>query len=141
MSFVRIDLDAPIVPNESAAGVRIGDDARNIVQHAGLTYVEDPPHRLLRYPMGSVILWVMAGCVTQIGVVLGYRGMINGRIGLGATITDVERELGAVIEDDEDNLIVPSVPGWCFETEQWHGDELQANKLARIVSIFVFRKG
>jgi len=135
-----INLDAPIVPNHSAGGIRLNDEACSIVRSAGLAYVEDPPHRIRKYPLGSVILWAKAGLVKQIGVVQGYRGMINGRIALGATIADVERELGTVIEDDEDNLVVPSFPGWGFETEEWSGHELQANKHARIVAIFVFRE-
>jgi len=56
-SDFRIDRDAPIVPAESAAGVRLDDQACYVVQGAGLTYVEDPPHRVRRYPLGCLALW------------------------------------------------------------------------------------
>jgi hypothetical protein len=42
-------------------------------------------------------------------------------------------------EDEEDNLAVPSSPGWCFETEEWKWPQtVNSNGNAQIVSIFVF---
>lgn len=44
-----------------------------------------------------------------------------------------------VVEDEYDNLVVPSRPGWSFETEAWiHGREFHSNREAVIVEIFVF---
>ena len=133
------DLDAPIVPGEAAAGVRVGDEARDIVESTGLPLLEDPPDRMRVYTFGSVLLWVKGARVQQIGVVQRYRGRIQDKIGLGSTIAEVESALGTVIEDDEDYLVVPAVPGWSFETEQWSSDdELQQNRFARIQGIYVF---
>lgn len=132
------DLDAPIVPNESAAGVRIGEDARSVVERAGSKFIDDPADLVRSYNFGSVILWARAARVHQVGVLRAYRGKVQNQIGLGSTIGDVERAFGNVIEDDDDNLVVPSLPGWCFETEEWmFGDEVHQNRSARIVAIYV----
>ena len=139
--IVSPDLDAPIVPNESAAGIQIGADAREIVERASLTFTFDPPDKSRSYSVGVVLLWVRAGTIHQIGVIGGYRGRIDGRIGIGSTIADVEDAFGRVLEDDEDNLVVSSLPGWCFETEPWvDGDDLRQNRFARITAIYVFRR-
>src|SRR6185437_9095357 len=73
-----------------------------------------------RHDLGVVKLWTKNGLITQIGVHSGYLGVLENRVRIGSTIAEVEECFGcSVEEDEEDNLIVPNSPGWCFETEEW----------------------
>jgi hypothetical protein len=78
--------------------------------------------------------------IIQIGVYSGYRGVLQPGIRVGATISEVEQSFGCSVEqDEEDNLVVPTSPGWCFETEEWKSPQtVSNNRDARIVSIFIF---
>lgn len=78
--------------------------------------------------------------IVQVGLCSGYRGELQASIGVGSTISDVEKAFGrSVQEDEEDNLVVPNSPGWCFETEEWRNPQtVSNNRDARIISIFVF---
>ena len=58
----------------------------------------------------------------QIMVHDGYRGKLMGKIGLGSTIADIERHIGAVEEDEEDNLVIRDFPGLFFEIEGYFPD-------------------
>src|SRR5260221_11415623 len=62
------------------------------------------------------------GRVEQIVVHDGYRGKLMGKIGLGSTIADIERYIGAVEEDEEDNLVIRDFPGLVFEIEGYFPD-------------------
>lgn len=64
--------------------------------------------------------------------------MLAEGVGIGSSIADVERLIGEVEEDTEDNLIVVGYPGWCFETEKWLGHRIDDNRSARIISICVY---
>jgi hypothetical protein len=93
-----------------------------------------------KHDLGSVNVWAKDGVIIQVGVYSGYRGVLQPRIRIGSTISDVEDSFGcSVQEDEEDNLVVPNSPGWCFETEAWKNPKTVGNnRNARIVSIFVF---
>jgi hypothetical protein len=134
-----LDLDAPIVPGLSAAGIRVGTLLEQVLATAAPDEVVDLDG-CIRYTFGPVSIWAKGGRVDQIGVFAGYRGRLEGSVAIGSTIADVEGVFAAaVIEDDEDNLVVAGVPGWCFETETWTargGPELNAQ--ARVNAIFVF---
>lgn len=107
------DLDAPIIPGVSAGGVSIGDAAREIVERAGGTFTAS----CVKYPFGAVTLWVRGGRVTQVGVGDGYRGKIAGTpIGVGSLVSELEEAIGYATQDEFDDLIVPRMPGFCFET-------------------------
>jgi hypothetical protein len=131
-----LDLSAPIMPEQSAAGIAIGDAAEVL------------PAPLARRPLssgerldyGPVLVWLQDGKVSQVAVREGYMGTLAGDIRIGSSLADVERVFGAVAEDDEDNLIVPSRPGCCFETEEWRGPRLGDNIQARITEIFVYKQ-
>jgi hypothetical protein len=134
-----INLDAPIVPGKSAAGVLVGraisellatDDAQSITK----------PSSVEKHDFGTVKAWAKDGEIIQVGVYSGYRGVLPTGIRVGSTISDVEESFGcSVQEDEEDNLVVPNSPGWCFETEEWKSPQtLSNNRNARIVSIYVF---
>ena len=123
----------------SAAGVFIGSDVRMLlaqVKPISTTKLSD----CLRHDFGSVSVWSKGNMIDQIGVFDGYQGALHGRIRVGSTIADMEEVFGAQVEEDEeDKLIVPGSPGWCFETESWSENQIVAeNRHARITEICVF---
>ena len=75
-----------------------------------------------RYRSAMVDIGVIKGKVEQIVVHDGYRGKLMGKIGLGSTIADIERHIGAVEEDEEDNLVIRDFPGLVFEIEGYFPD-------------------
>jgi hypothetical protein len=133
-----LNLTAPIVPGVSAAGIQIGE-------RVDLLLAQRCPDRqielrgVVRLEFGPIHLWVEGERVTQIGVSFGYEGTLAGAIRIGSTIGEVAALLGPVEEDDEDNLVVGALPGWCFETEQWLRDgEPEENADSRIDEIYIF---
>ena len=134
-----IDLDAPIVPGKSAAGVLVGSLINEVLAgahpHSTTKLVSGEKHDL-----GTVKVWAKDGVVIQVGVFSGYRGMLQPGIRIGSTISEVQDSFGcSVQEDEEDTLVVATSPGWCFETEEWRNPRtVDNNRDARIVSIFVF---
>jgi len=133
-----LNLNAPIIPGQSAAGVRLGQTIDEIVattQPTATIQLHDSSKLCFEY----VNLWVKGNRVTQIGVSGKYQGTINGSVGIGSSIRDIQNTLGQVVEDEEDNLTVPSISGWCFETEQWQErKELARNLDARVTEILVY---
>jgi hypothetical protein len=93
-----------------------------------------------KHDLRAVKVWAKDGLIIQIGVYSGYRGVLQPGIRVGSTISQVEDSFGCSIqEDEEDNLVVPNSPGWCFETEEWKSPQtVSNNRNARIVTIFVF---
>jgi hypothetical protein len=134
------DLSAPIIPGHSAAGVAMGVSAAPYIGGATkptTTTLLSPGH--VRYGFGSVALWVRDGRVAQIGVSQGYSGLLQGGIGIGSMIADIHALLGSVGEDDDDNLVVVGIVGWCFETEEWlSGRRPKENPSVRVTEIYVF---
>ncbi|MCL4267589.1 MAG: hypothetical protein KJ069_30735 [Anaerolineae bacterium] len=133
------NLDAPIVPGKSAAGVFIGDSIENILLQVKPFTITDWSQGK-RYQFGSVNLWVNnEGKIKQIGLYSGYTGKIAKLIGIGSKITDVIASLGVVVEDEEDNLIVQGLPGWCFESSEWRSPQYtMPDPSASIIEIFIF---
>ena len=134
-----IDVDAPIVPGKSAAGVLIGSAVRELLATVDAQSTTKLPE-VEEYDFGTVKVWTRDGVIDQVGVYSGYRGVLQPGIRLGSTIADVEESFGcSVQEDEEDNLVVPNSPGWCFETEGWKRPQtVRDNRYARIMAIFVF---
>ncbi len=91
-----------------------------------------------KHDFGPVKVWANDGVIIQVGVYFGYRGALQDAIRVGSTLSDVEDCLGcSVQEDEDDNLVVPNSPGWCFETEEWKSPKtVSDNRGARIASIF-----
>lgn len=138
-----LDFDAPIEPGKAAAGVALGDRMERLGEvgdsrRRGL-------HGLYEFTVvGPVCVWAKGGVIDQIGVRGGYTGRIEGTaVGIGATIQQVAEEIGPVVEDDEDNLIVADLLGLCFETERWRGvsgrETVGENLDARVTEIYVFQ--
>jgi hypothetical protein len=129
MSHV-LNLDAPIVPGKSAAGVSIGDNVQAILMQVKPFAITELPQER-RYHFGSVDLWVNnKGKVNQIGLYPGYTGKIRNSIGIGSKI-----------REKEDNLVVQGFPGWCFESSEWHSPQpTTPDPLASVCEIFVFEE-
>ena len=114
-----IDIDAQIVAGKSAAGFSIGglvSELLGAVRPRSTTKLSSGE----KHDLGAIKVWAKEGVITQIGVYSGYRGVLEPDIRIGSTIADVEDSFGFSVQDDEeDNLVVPDSPGWCFETEEW----------------------
>jgi hypothetical protein len=132
------DLDAPIIPGQSAAGVHLGDSITELLEQIHPQEIFRL-HGGKRYNFGSVALWEKDGKIKQIGLFAGYRGTLAEGIGIGSTIGDIKDKFGAFVEDEEDNLVVKDVPGWCFETEAWLAShQAEPDLMLRITEIYVF---
>ena len=135
-----IELCAPIIPGESAAGLHIDQLMSEILDQktpASVKHLEN----VIRYKFGPVWVWARNNRVDQIGLFHGYQGELPQGIGVGAQMQEVNKTIGDIFEDEEDNLCVVDSPGWCFETSPWrNGHETDKNLAAVIVGIFVFAK-
>ncbi len=137
-----IDLNAPIIPGKSAAGILLGSDVHYVLGSSQSSVEEQRlTDKLHLHDFGAVKVWSSNHVVSQIGVFFGYAGTLNSKIGIGTTIADVESMFGCQIEEDtEDNLIVPGSSGWCFETEEWSQNHIgKVDHGAHITAIFVFK--
>jgi hypothetical protein len=141
-----MNIEAPIVPGESAAGIQLGSPIEEVLKEDTHSFDsgerEKPWFPTLvktRYRSAMVDVWAGNGRVTQIMVHTGYRGKLMGTIGLGSTIADIERHIGAWEEDEEDNLVLRDMPGVGFEIEGYFPNlEDPAFRNAPIKEIYVF---
>lgn len=141
-----MNIDAPIVPGESAAGIQLGSPIEELLNEhknsfdSGEVVNLSPSFPLnIRYRSAMVDIWAIKGRVEQIMVHDGYRGKLMEKIGLGSTFADIERHIGAWEEDEEDNLVIPDFPGLFFRVEGYF-PELQkdpAFRQAPIKEIYV----
>jgi hypothetical protein len=136
-----MNIEAPIIPGESAAGIRLGtlieevlNEHKNSFDSGEVVKPTFPIRVTTRYRSAMVDLGVIKGKVEQIMVHDGYRGKLVGTIGLGATIADIERYIGLVEEDEEDNLVIRDIPGLVFEIEGYFPD-LQKDPTFRFAPI------
>lgn len=137
-----LDLDADIEPGRAAAGLVLGDSVsslrglgRPIRPHASCVGVEI-------IDLGPVQVWATDGEIDQILVRSGYAGTIAGtQVGIGSSLDRFVREVGQLIEDDDDVLLCPAVPGISVETTAWSGprrEAIDANLDSTITDIWVF---
>lgn len=137
-----LDLDADIIPGAGAAGLRLGTAIGTVLQAHGAVFTAEALYDALRRPSGhryhspSVDLWSHDGTIAQIMVHGNHRGRVAHAIGLGSTIADVETAIGPCAADDEDNLIVTTLPGICFEIGATYADPDWRH--APIVAMYVF---
>lgn len=137
-----LDLDAAIEPGVGAAGLRLGDEVAQILAlHKPDSSAKLPGSERTRHDFGPISIWEARGRVEQIRLSEGYRGMLDGIIGIGSTIAEVERHFGRPVEEaEEDELVVQDFDGWCFETEGWAlpSGTPRDNSSARVTKLFVF---
>jgi hypothetical protein len=123
MMHQMADLDAPIIPGQSAGGIVVGSRIEAVLRDAGELFTPEPvaspfipeSERCTRYRSPAIDLWVKDGIVTQVGVHDGYRGKLSGAVGIGSTVGDLEDCIGAWDEDREDELVILGVPGLIFD--------------------------
>ncbi|HLQ28238.1 MAG TPA: hypothetical protein VK140_03260 [Ktedonobacteraceae bacterium] len=143
-----MNIEASIVPGESAAGIQLGSRIEEILKEQETHFLSEEivhpllpsPTTLRRYRSAMVDLWVREGIVDQIMVHDGYRGKLMDKIGLGSTIADIEMQIDAWEEDEEDNLVIRDLPGVGFEIEGYFPDlKDPAFRHAPIKDIYVFQ--
>ena len=132
-----LDLTAPILPSHSAAGIRLGQPIEEVSVHAHIPVVETLS-TLTVYRFGAVWVWAQDGRVHQIGVFEGYVGTLPSGVGLGTSLSEVQRCIGRVVQDWDDTLVVEGSDGWCFDTSRWDGFEVEQNLEALLTEIFVY---
>lgn len=142
-----MNIEAAIVPGESAAGIQLGCSIEEVLKKdknsfsSGEVVNLSPSFPLnIRYRSAMVDVWAVEGKVEQIMVHDGYRGKLMGKIGLRSTIADIERYIGTWEEDEEDNLVIQDFPGLFFEVEGYFPDlKDPAFRHAPIKEIYVVR--
>ena len=124
-----MNIEAPIVPGRSAAGIQLGSPIEEVLNEhknafsSGEVVNISPSFPLnIRYRSAMVDVWAVEGTVEMIMVHDGYRGKLMGKIGLGSTFADIERYIGAWEEDEEDNLVIRDFPGLFFRVEGYFPD-------------------
>lgn len=140
-----MNIEAPIIPGESAAGIQLGSSIdellsahKNFFDSGEVVKPTFPVRVTTHYRSAMVDVWVIKGKVEQIMVHDGYRGKLMGKIGLGSTFADIERNIGAWEEDDEDNLVIRDCPGLFFRVEGYFPDlEDPAFRHAPIKEIYI----
>jgi len=132
------DLNAPVIPGRSAAGVQLRQSINRVLESNNPTDIEDRGEVTV-FRFGEVSLFVREGLIDQIGVHGGYSGTMRG-VAIGTKIAEVNRMLGPVIEDDDDNLAVGGIHGWCFETTEFtpQFSEPSENPDATVKEMFVY---
>lgn len=132
-----LDLNAPILPGYSAAGIRLGQPVAEVLLQSPAPVVETLP-TLTLYRFGAVSVWARDGLVDQVGVFAGYIGTLLSGVCLGMPLVEVQRRMGPVVEEWDDTLMVAGSDGWCLETTAWdNGWLVEQNLEARLVAIFV----
>jgi hypothetical protein len=143
-----LDLSAPILPGQGAAGLQLGSPVAPL-ETAGAVRRLTPaelafrlPPDMARYRAPAVDLWAEDGRLTQIAVGDPYRGLLRGRIGLGATVAELEAAFGPCALVDL-SLSVRGLRGVSFDAEgpgEAAGPALRARRLTRIY-VFVPEDG
>ncbi|SRR5579885_3598751 len=142
-----MNIEADIIPGESAAGIQLGSSIEEVLNKdknsfsSGEVVNISPSFPLnIRYRSAMVDVWAVEGKVEQIMVHDGYCGKLMGKIGLGSTVADIERYVGAWEEDEEDNLVIRDFPGLFFEVEGYFPNVKDpAFRHAPIKEIYVVR--
>lgn len=121
----QIDLNALIIPGQSAGGFSLGlkrdDIEKQILDSFEFSeiynkYLPDFPP-LLEYQTEDLILHFDKDELTQIGMIKNYKGKLESNLGLGDLLKDFEVASGQMIEGDEDELIFTNLKGLCFEVD------------------------
>jgi hypothetical protein len=113
------DLNAAILPNEGAAGIKLGTPIREVLAVSIIVFsaMKTLHKRRMVYKSESVDLWTQDGIVEAIEVYGNYAGKLAGEIGIGTPIRCVDDVLGKVIENEYDDLEIEGLQGINFEID------------------------
>lgn len=77
----------------------------------------------------NMLFWIdkKTNNVFQIGVINNFKGKFLGRIGLGSTLTDIQKDIGEW-EEEFDVYTLPKYPGICFELKDIEHNEEEWNE-------------
>lgn len=109
-------LDGKIMPGEGIDKFKLGVHVKNIIQWLNDEYViQERDDGSCVITIENAMFWFdEQRLLFQIGVTKGYSGKIDGRIGIGDTLSDVKKELGTFYEEGDDYLIT-NVKGVALE--------------------------
>lgn len=112
-------LDAPILPGEGAAGIRVGQGIAEVLRATPLQFTADVlVNSCVQAPTGTVLyrsevvdVWATDDVVDQVRVRAGYRGALLGSVRVGSTRTEVAAALGAADDIELDTVAFRKHPG------------------------------
>jgi hypothetical protein len=138
---LKINIKAPIIPGESIGEIKLGININQIENFNSFKQERVineyfPDLDLIIYKTDLVNFYVEKGIITQIMAHGNYLGKLNNLIGIGSTMNDIEKLIGPVDEDNEDNLIIEGIKGLCFDFES---GPIYSNSTP-IAKIYVFPK-
>jgi len=131
---MKFDLNAPILPSMGAAGISLGASITELTQKNNFlsdNYFKRLESDYIVYRFESVTLWTTDSLVSQISVHNKYRGKLLNDIHIGIPKSSVEKKYGSFVLDIEDNLIIGSINGVCFEFDV-------ESAVGEITEIFVY---
>jgi len=108
-----------IVPEKRIGKIRLGMNYDKLIKLLKFTeYTKEERASCFVIISDSIQMWVnkTSKVITQILVYNNFKGKINGKIGIGSTLKDVEKYIGKY-EEDLGVYKVKNCPGVCFELE------------------------
>lgn len=112
---MSINIHEPIIPGKSIGGILLGETIEIVLERLNLPFKQTSSWHFI---FADVSLWVNeTGEIFQISAHHNYKGKILEKISLGNTPEDVERLIGKIMLNDEDNLVIDGIDGLCFEID------------------------
>lgn len=115
-----IDLNAPIVPGKSAAGVVLGTNISKVIDDHRFSFSAsnlDSKTGEMKYTSNNIVLWTQSEKICQIMVRENYQGLVNGVMGVGTSLNLVRSQLGDTDLDEYDNLVIKGIAGLSIEID------------------------
>jgi hypothetical protein len=114
-----MNLDAPILPGKSAAGINLGSSIRDVI-------AVEKPDRIQQlmacdtFTFGPVKIWAgKNGLITEICVGNSCNATTPQGVRVGMNLRQIEQKIGEPYEDEEDVLQIRGIPGLALETTPW----------------------
>ena len=134
-----------IIPGKSVGRYDIGAGYDGIIE---LLRIETIPYKTAdnnyekKIITADIIFWFENGELIQIMVRNDFKGKVNGKVGIGSYLRDVEKYIGKPVESGqiiEMVYIIKDLPGISFGLQDNDIDEEWDEKNAPIENIFVFK--
>lgn len=100
-------LDGKIIPGEGIDKYKLGVNVSHIIKYLNDEYmIKERDDGSCVITIENAMFWFDENrLLFQIGVTKGYNGKIDGKIGIGDTLNDVQKEIGTFYEEGDDYLI------------------------------------